>query len=238
MPNSRSILVVDDDAAMRELLRDVLEDAGFRVLEASDGDATRARLAEQPIDLLLLDLLLDGENGLNIAREVVATNDTPVVIVSGKDDVFDKVVGLEIGAYDYITKPFHPRELVARVENVLRRRYSAFSKSDEPLNGEAVHFNGWSLNTSTGQLIDPTGASVPLTSYEFQVLSVLANHPARILSRSQILDLVADREWDPLDRSLDVLIGKIRKKLGDDPRDPAFIRTMRGIGYMFVASAS
>lgn len=232
------ILVVEDDPDMRETVCTALLRDGYRVQEAEDGRGMRRVMAECHIDLVILDLVLPGESGLDLARELRSSSDIPLIMLTGKDNVIDKVVGLEIGADDYITKPFYARELVARIGTVLRRTNSNTGRT-EPNSGEAstsmIRFGDWQLDLFGQRLTSANGDVVVLTSYEFLVLSALAQHSGKALSRDQILDLVADREWNPFDRSIDVLIGKIRKKLGDDSRNPQFIRTIRNIGYMFVA---
>lgn len=231
------ILVVEDDPDMREIVCTSLSQDGFRVLEAGDAAQMRRVLAQSDIDLVILDLVLPGESGFDLARELRKNSDIPMIMVTGRGDVIDKVVGLELGADDYITKPFFPRELVARVRTVLRRTRPKLRGA--PLNSvktppQTIRFGPWVLDLSGQRLTKSTGESVTLTTYEFQVLSVLAQHPGKALSRDQIMDLVAEREWNPFDRSIDVLIGKVRKKLGDDSRDPRFIRTVRNMGYMFL----
>lgn len=232
------ILVVEDDPDMRETVCTALVREGYRVKEAEDGHGMRRVLKQWPVDMVILDLVLPGESGLDLARELRNTSDIPLIMLTGKDNVIDKVVGLEIGADDYITKPFHARELIARISTVLRRT-GLNSGSADRKPGEAssnlIRFGDWKLDLYGQRLTGAGGEAVILTSYEFQVLSVLAQRPGKALSRDQIMDLVADREWNPFDRSIDVLIGKIRKKLGDDPRDPKFIRTVRNAGYIFVA---
>jgi len=238
MASGAVILVVEDDPDMRETVCTALLREDYRVQEAEDGRGMRDVLAKSHIDLVILDLVLPGESGLDLARELRNSSDIPLIILTGKDNVIDKVVGLEIGADDYITKPFHARELVARIGTVLRRSRSRTGKAESD-SGEAspgtIQFGDWHLDLLGQRLTGSRGNSVVLTTYEFLVLSALAQHPGKALSRDQIMDLVADREWNPLDRSIDVLIAKIRRKLEDDSRNPQFIRTIRNIGYMFVA---
>lgn len=237
MANKDLILVVDDERDMRQMVCRALEREGFRSVEAGSGAEMRAVMAKREIDLLVLDIMLPDSDGFTLAREIRAKSTVPIIMLTGRDDVVDKVTGLELGADDYITKPFHPRELTARVRSILRR--SSTVESDIAASGAGASkravFAGWTLDLGAFKLISPTGEDVGLTGYEFQVLSVLVRHAQRILSRDQILDMVADREWSPYDRSIDVLIGKIRKKLNDDPSQPVFVKTIRGLGYMFVA---
>lgn len=238
MASETVILVVEDDPDMRETVCMALLRDSYRVQEAEDGRGMRAVLAQSHVDLVILDLVLPGESGLDLARELRSSSDIPLIMLTGKDNVIDKVVGLEIGADDYITKPFYARELVARIGTVLRRSASNTGKA-EPVSDEAppsmIRFGDWKLDLVGQRLTGANGGVVVLTTYEFLVLSALAQHSGKALSRDQIMNLVADREWNPFDRSIDVLIGKIRKKLGDNSRNPEFIRTIRNIGYMFVA---
>ena len=239
MASGTVILVVEDDPDMRETVCTALLRDGYLVQEAGDGPGMRSVLAQFHVDLVILDLVLPGESGLDLARELRSSSDIPLIMLTGRDNVIDKVVGLEIGADDYITKPFHARELVARIATVLRRARSNTAKV-EPDPGEAspgmVRFGDWQLDLFGQRLTGSSGDAVVLTTYEFQVLSALVQRPGKALSRDQIMDLIADRDWNPFDRSIDVLIGKIRKKLGDDSHNPNYIRTIRNIGYMFVAN--
>lgn len=240
MANKDLILVVDDERDMRQMVCRALEREGFRSVEAGSGGEMRSVMTKRDVDLLVLDIMLPDSDGFTLAREIRAKSSVPIIMLTGRDDVVDKVTGLELGADDYITKPFHPRELTARVRSILRRSSAADAELAAP--GAAVSkralFAGWTLDLAAFKLVSPTGEDVGLTGYEFQVLSVLVRHAQRILSRDQILDMVADREWSPYDRSIDVLIGKIRKKLNDDPGHPAFVKTIRGLGYMFVADVT
>lgn len=239
MAPGAAILVVEDDPDMRETVCTALLRDGYRVEEAEDGPAMRRILAQEHIDLVILDLVLPGESGLDLARDLRNASDIPLIMLTGKDNIIDKVVGLEIGADDYITKPFHARELVARIKTVLRRSRANEGKMEPESMGTwsgIFRFGDWQLDLSGQRLTGIDGGAVILTTYEFRVLSALVQRPGKALSRDQIMDLVADRAWNPLDRSIDVLIGKIRKKLGDDSRDPRFIRTVRNTGYMFVAN--
>lgn len=236
-----SVLIVDDEEVVRASVSAILESEGYGVLTAGSGAEMSNVLANQRVDLILLDLMLGREDGFALARDLRAASDIPIVILSGLHEIIDRVVGLEIGADDYITKPFHVREFKARIKTVLRR-YAiggagvAGNFRSSPTN--IVEFNGWRFNLESGELTDPDDMDVALTTYEFQVLDIFARNSKRVLSRSQILDNIFHRDWEPFDRSVDVLIGKLRKKLKDDPRQPKLIRTMRNIGYMFVAEVS
>jgi len=224
---------------MRETVCTALRRDGYSVEEAEDGPSMRRALGQRHIDLVILDLVLPGESGLDLARELRSSSDIPLIMLTGRDNVIDKVVGLEIGADDYITKPFHARELVARIGTVLRRSAANAGRIEGDsgrLSSALFRFGDWQLDLSGQRLKRVGGAAVTLTTYEFRVLAALAQRPGKALSRDQIMDMVADRAWNPLDRSIDVLIGKIRKKLQDDPRDPRYIRTVRNTGYMFIGN--
>jgi len=241
LTDRESILVVDDNPDMRKTICKILERDGYRVTEAEDGIQLHQALAENTIDLLLLDLVLGKDDGLKIAQEIQNDSNMPIIIISGKNDVIDKVVGLEIGADDYITKPFHARELIARVGSVLRRYQRSNQKPptrSKLLDRKIATFSGWRVDLIGGRLTSPEGRTVSLTTFEFQVLTIFIEHANQTLSRDQIMESASSREWFPNDRSLDVLIGKIRKKLNDKPRNPEYIRTIRNRGYIFIAEVN
>lgn len=226
------ILVVDDDARICRLLKHFLEGAGYAVRTASTGEEMRKLIKAASPDLVILDLMLGGEDGFEIARELRSQSDISIIMLSGKSDVFDKVVGLEIGADDYVTKPFNNRELLARVHSVLRRncKNAPVSPKRDP---SIARFAGWTLNMPAYELTSPLGKKTVLTSSEFHLLSALVTHHNRVLPREEILEMIAGREWSPVDRSIDVLVGKLRKKIETDPKSPCLIKTIRGIGYKF-----
>lgn len=234
------ILVVDDDRRLCRFLDTFLTSEGYRVRCANDGRAMRRALADDGFDLIILDLTFpSGEDGVSLATNLRGQYDLPLIMLSGKNSTIDKVVCLEMGADDYVTKPFEPRELLARIRSVLRRvaRRVTTAAPEDRAGDAAICFSGWRLDPSRYHLSSPSGGEVRLTSQEFQLLAALAERAGRILSREQILDIIANRSWTPYDRSIDVLIGKIRRKLrqDDDPTPaPEFIRTIRGVGYMFV----
>lgn len=234
MANQGTILIVEDDAEIRATVSRIFDYEGFGVKEASDGATMRKALADNLIDLVILDLMLPGEDGLTLARELRKTGNIPIIILTGKDEPIDKVIGLEIGADDYITKPFFQRELVARVRSVLRRTEKG-SPPEAEFTRRMIRFDNWTLDLDGQYLMSEDGKIVSLTAYEYQVLAALAQHPGRVLSREQILDLVAARNWEPYDRSIDVLIGKVRRKLNDNPKSPSIIKTVRNSGYLFMA---
>jgi two-component system, OmpR family, response regulator len=233
------ILVVDDDEAVRVLLRECFELEGFQVTEATNGKELSARLAEAPTDLITLDLNLGGENGFDIARQVRAVNNVPIVMITGKGDTIDRIVGLELGADDYIAKPFHVREVVARVRAVLRRYEGASSEPVVQRSGEQpstrLVFDGWTLDTGRRELRSDSGSLRDLTTAEFNLLLVLAERPRRVLSRDTIMDLLKGHDCSPFDRSIDSLIVRLRKKIEREADAPRLIKSVRGIGYVFAA---
>lgn len=232
------IAVVDDDDRIRRLLRRCFEPEGYRVSEAANRDELEALMLRDPVDLITLDLGLGGDDGLSIARSIRAASNVPIIMVTGKDDPIDMIVGLEMGADDYITKPFHVREVLARARSVLRRAAvlsespGTRPKSDT---GDSYVFDGWDLNVTRRELHDPAGNQVPLTTGEFDLLVVLVKNPNRVLSRDQIMDHLRGRDWNPDDRSIDNQIARLRKRIETDPQNPHFIKTVRGIGYSFTA---
>lgn len=226
------ILIVDDDARVRRLLERYLTRNSMDVYQASNGTEMRSVLAETEIDLILLDLLMPEDDGITLAREVRQNSNVPIIMLTGQADTVDKVVGLEVGADDYVTKPFDERELLARARSVLRRRNTAITDSSKT---DIVNFGDWRLNTASQELSNKEGVVQYLTKHEFILLDAFLKRPNRILTRNEILDLVASREWTSTDRSIDVLVGKLRKKVEADPRNPVYIHTQRGVGYKFSA---
>ncbi|MBZ9793873.1 response regulator [Rhizobium sp. 3T7] len=237
---SDRILVVDDDARIRQMLIRYFEDNGYRVHAVSNGSAMRAELAKAPYAAVFLDLVLpNGENGLELLRELRNTSDVPVLMLTGQDDVTDKVVGLEVGADDYIAKPFHLRELLARLRTVLRRRASttlpsrAFAHEEESL-----VFDGWRLDLARRRLTAPSGGDVPLTTGEFDMLLVFVRNAGRVLSRETLMDQTRNRNLEAFDRAIDAQIVRLRKKIEVDPKAPALIQSVRGVGYVFTGQLS
>jgi two-component system, OmpR family, response regulator len=229
------ILVVDDEAEIRTLLRKCFEREGFQVLEAKDGAELRASIDRHQIGLITLDLTLGGEDGLELAREIRARCNVPIVMISGKGDMIDRVVGLELGADDYITKPFQLREVLARVRAVLRR----YAPAEPPaIQGATAHerygFDDMVLDVTGRELARGSpGAVQELTTAEFNLLEIFVKRPHRVLSRDNIMDLLKGHEWSPVDRSIDALVGRLRKKIEPDPDHPRLIKTVRGVGYAF-----
>ena len=231
------ILVVDDDPLIRDLVVKQLSRQGYRTAAAADYKEMREQMDISSPDLVILDLRLPDKDGLEVARELRAESDVGIIMLTGLGDTVDKIVGLEIGADDYVTKPFEERELLARVGTVLRRTTRA--RELAPAKGQpVVEFAGWRLDLIGHELRSPEGKQVHLTNHEFQLLSAFAEQPNRVLSRDQILDIVGQREWSPYDRSVDVLVGKLRRKIEKTPKNPDFIKTIRGVGYKFTVLVS
>ncbi|UVE19267.1 response regulator [Pseudomonas sp. LS44] len=229
------VLAVDDDADIRELLADYLGGHGYEVALAADSQQMRALLAEQLPDVVLLDVGLPGEDGLSLARFLREHHDLPVIMISGASTPLDRIVGLEVGADDYLAKPFDPRELLARLKTVLRRYTRQPSAAVEAAaDDDLLALGDCRLDLQRHQLFDANGAEVPLTAMEFEMLQVFVQRPNRPLSRDQILNLTQQRDWNPYDRSIDIRIARLRRKLEPDPDKPQLIRTVRGVGYMFV----
>lgn len=231
MDTSPQILIVDDDRDIRTLLAEYLEANGFRTLTATNGIEMRQSLSESRIDLIVLDLTLPGEDGLTLCRNLRAQSTIPVIMLTARGEPLDRILGLEMGADDYLTKPFEPRELFARIRSVLRRTQAMppNSGSSEVL---AMSFSGWKLDMIGRHLVNPHGVVIALSGAEFRILKVLLEHPNRILNRDQLLELTQGREADPFDRSIDIQISRLRQKLGDDARTPLIIKTVRNEGYV------
>jgi two-component system OmpR family response regulator len=230
------LLIVDDDPGLRELLTDYLGRNGFRVSSAGDGRGLWAALERETVDLVILDLMLPGDDGLVLCRTLRARSPIPIIMLTARGDATDRIVGLEMGADDYLPKPFNPRELLARIKALLRRTRS--NDAAEPLeSGTVVRlcFAGWCLEVATRQLIAPDGLRVPLGAAEYRLLRVFLDHPQRILSRDQLLDLTQGREATPFDRSIDVQVSRLRRRLRDDPREATLLKTVRSEGYLFAA---
>ncbi|KPF71811.1 transcriptional regulator [Bosea sp. AAP35] len=231
------ILVVDDDVRIRQMLISYFEDEGYRVTAAADGAAMRDCLQRLTIDIILLDLILPGgEDGLMLAREVRARSDVPIIMLTGRDDVVDRIVGLEIGADDYIPKPFHLREVLARLRTVLRRRQPAAPARVAA--DETIHFEGWRLDLGCRQLVTADNREIILTTGEFEMLAALARYPGRVFSRDVLMDLTHGRSLEAFDRTIDAQIARLRKKIESDPKRPTLIKSVRGIGYVFTGKLS
>lgn len=229
------ILIVDDEAEIRLMLRRLFEREGFGVFEAKDGGELFAALDRHPVSLITLDLRLGGEDGLELARRVRMKDNVPIVMISGKGDPIDRVVGLELGADDYISKPFHLREVLARIRAVMRRYETATEAAgrDRGKTGAKHKFADWVLDISRRELCSTGGAREVLTTAEFNLLEIFVARPARVLSRDNLMDLLKGIEWTPVDRTIDNLVGRLRKKIEKQPDSPELIKTVRGIGYVF-----
>lgn len=238
MPGGNTILIVDDEKEIRKVVSSYLEEEGFRVLTAPNGAAMWQQLDAQPIDLILLDILLPDANGFALVRDLRRSNDIPVILLTGKSESVDKVVGLELGADDYLSKPFELRELLARIRSVWRRYQAAPSSTANHQAAEMKVFAGWALDQPHRRLYSPKGVEVELTSSEFELLRVLVNHPNEPVSRDHLLDATMSRHWTPYDRSIDMSITRLRKKIEKDPQRPMLIRTVRNIGYVLAASVT
>lgn len=238
MSDSIQILVVDDDADIRDMLTDYLSGQGYGVLQADSGPTARALLEEQAPHVVLLDVHMRGEDGLSLARYVREHFDIGIIMVSGAGEAVDKIIGLEVGADDYVGKPFDPRELLARIKSVLRRyQRAATPPSPEPAAmtaNQCVAIGACTLDLDARRLDNADGEEIPLTSAEFDLLKIFAERPNRPLTRDQILGLTHNREWDPFDRSIDIRIARLRKKIEPDADKPQVIKTVRGVGYMYV----
>jgi len=235
MADRGSILVVDDDKDVRDTIRDYFEFCGFDVSVAGDGDGMRNILASRPIEIVLMDLNLPGEDGLALTRELRASRPVGVIMLTAAGQTIDRIIGLEMGADDYVPKPFDPRELLARVKSVLRRlrerpREVPTSGEEKP---EVVRMGSCTLDLAAHRLYDASGGEIPLTSMEFDLLQAFARHPDRVLSRERLLELAHNRDGDVFDRSIDLRIARIRKKIEQDATKPQVLKTVRGAGYMF-----
>jgi len=228
------ILVVDDDPEIRRLLQTYLERNGLHVTAVGDGGGMWMALEHSRVDLIVLDLMLPGVDGLELCRTLRARSRIPVIMLTARGDEMDRVLGLEMGADDYLAKPFSARELLARIKVVLRRTRDlpVDSLEDTP---EGLAFAGWTLDTRTQNLTSPDGVVVALSQAEYRLLRVFLTHPNRALSRDQLLDLTQGREAGPFDRSIDVLVGRLRRRLNDDAKEPALIKTVRGRGYLLAS---
>jgi two-component system, OmpR family, response regulator len=234
------ILVVDDDARIRQMLIRYFQQEGYRVTGVADGAAMRAQLNARPVDVVLLDVVMPGEDGLTLAREIRSMSDVGIIMLTGRNEVLDRVVGLEVGADDYVVKPFHLREVLARVKSVLRRRRPAPEpavRSPEGA-GDVIRFDGWLLDTARRRLLSPSGEDVALTTGEFNLLAALAKHPGRVLSREALMDHTRGRGLKAFDRTIDAQIARLRKKIEPDPKNPTIVKSVRAVGYVFTAKVN
>ncbi len=239
-----AILAIDDDPEIRKVIGKYLEEDGYSVYTAANAAESNLILSQQPIDLILLDMVLPDGDGLDLMTDFRSRSKVPIIVVSGKSDATDRIVGLEMGADDYLTKPFHMRELSARIKSVLRRAAETQSASATPVGDastkgpDVFKFGQWTMNCAKYEVCDATGAPVSLTSGEFDLLRALVNSPNRVLKREHLFEVTRGIDYDTYDRAVDIQIGRLRKKLGDDPHTPSLIKTVRGVGYIFICDVT
>jgi two-component system OmpR family response regulator len=226
------ILIVDDQREICDLVQGYLTGEGYRVSAAHDGGEMRRVMAQGPVDLVILDLMLPGEDGLTLARSLREESGVGIIILTGRGETVDRIIGLEMGADDYLPKPFHLRELLARVKSVLRRA-STRTVDRQATPRSRARFAGWNLDLASRELLSPAGEEVRLTTGEFDLLTAFVNNANQVLTRDRLLDLARNREAGPFDRTIDVQVGRLRRKLEDDPQKPTMIKTVRGTGYIF-----
>ena len=231
-PNNH-ILIVEDDVTSRVTLAGYFAKEGFRISEAANGEEMWQIFSKNDVDLILLDIRLPGEDGLTLLKDIRHKSRVGVIMVTGRSDEVDRVVALEMGADDYVTKPFNMRELLARSKNLLAR---TVEQRLADTSARMKRFSGWTLNMNLRRLISPDGEEVNLTRGEFELLSALVSRPGHVMTRDNLLDYLNHREWDPSDRTVDVLIGRVRRKIETDPKNPSLIVTVHGVGYVFTGS--
>jgi two-component system phosphate regulon response regulator OmpR len=237
MSTNGCVLIVEDDSDIREMVAEYLSGQGYEVYQAESGADMREAIERNLPDVVLLDVRLPGEDGLTLARYLRERYDVGIIMVTAAGGVVDRVVGLEIGADDYVTKPFDPRELLARLKSVMRRlqsREPPQAQTTVRVGPERVRVGRCFLELGAHRLVDVAGQEVPITSMEYELLRVFTEHPNKVLTRDQILNLTHNRDWEPFDRSIDIRIARLRRKVEADPGEPQAIRTVRGAGYMFV----
>ena len=236
MSEKPRVVVVDDEADLRDTVGDYLSMHGFEVRTAEDGVSLRRLLEDEPFDLAVLDINMPGEDGLSIARFLRETSDMGIVFLTAAGETVDRIVGLEMGADDYLGKPFDPRELMARIKSVLRRREAAGRMARASSQGEetVVRFGQCLLNLDAQKLFDEAGEEIMITAMEFDLLKVFAENANKVLNRDQLLELAHNRDWEPFDRSIDIRVMRLRRKIEADPGKPQIIKTVRGVGYMFI----
>jgi two-component system OmpR family response regulator len=232
MTAKTSILLVDDDVEITELLGEYLTRFNYEVHCANDGPSMREQLRRHNVDLVVLDIMLPGADGLMLAREIRRQTRTPIIMLTARTSTLDRILGLENGADDYMSKPFEPRELVARIQSVLRRSQGP-QPEEAVASSEVVVFDGWELHRNLRTLVSPTGLVVALSNAEFRLLNTFLSTPRRLLSRDQLMEQARGRAMDAFERSIDLLVSRLRHKLADDSREVSMIKTIRGAGYMF-----
>ena len=236
MTDNGHILIVDDQQEICDVVQEYLAGEGYRVSTAHDGAGMRRVQSQGLVDLVILDLMLPGEDGLTLARSLRSESGIGIIILTGRGDTVDRIIGLEMGADDYLPKPFHLRELLARVKSVLRRVQSRTGDAPQQPPRSRARFSGWNLDLSSRELLSPSGEEVRLTTGEFDLLAAFVNNANQVLTRDRLLDLARNREAGPFDRTIDVQVGRLRRKLEDDPQNPSLIKTVRGTGYIFTPS--
>src|SRR4029077_9677619 len=233
MNDNGHIVIVDDQREICDLVQGYLTGEGYRVSTAHDGGEMRRTMAQGGVDLVILDLMLAGEDGLTLARSLREESSVGIIILTGRGEIVDRIIGLEMGADDYLPKPFHLRELLARVKSVLRRASSRNAERQSVPTRSKARFAGWNLDLSSRELYSPSGKEVRLTTGEFDLLAAFVNNANQVLTRDRLLDLARNREAGPFDRTIDVQVGRLRRKLEDDPQKPTMIKTVRRTGYIF-----
>lgn len=235
MTKGKQILIVDDDQEIRELLQEYMARAGFDVITAAEGRAMYSQLEHNQPDLIILDVMMPGDDGFSLCQQIRRSSQVPIIMLTAASDEADRVIGLELGADDYIAKPFSPRELMARIKALLRR-----SEFRQPVkeSGRRIRFADWSLDTLSQQLVNDDGSQMDLTGSDFILLSLFLQHPGQVLDRDTISDATRGRETLPMERGIDVQISRLRQKLGDNGKSPRIIKTIRGSGYMLIAEVS
>jgi two-component system OmpR family response regulator len=238
MENNDHVLIVDDDREIRELLASYLEKNGMRASLAANGRQMRALLEQTSVDLIVLDLMLPGEDGLALCRDLRSGKwrTIPVLMLTARNEETDRIIGLEMGADDYLTKPFAVRELLARIRSILRRARMLPPNLQVTEAAQFLEFGDWKLDTTARHLIDAQGTMVALSGAEYRLLRVFLDHPQRVLTRDQLLNLTQGRDADQFDRSIDLLVSRLRQRLQDDAREPRYIKTLRSEGYVFSAA--
>lgn len=236
MPEQSTALVVEDDEKIRRVLRNVLEDDGFAVVEAEDAESAVGFVESHELDLVTLDIQLGKDNGMDVLRRIRAVSQVPVIMVTGKDDVIDRVLGLEIGADDYITKPFHVREVLARIHAVARRYAVIEDQKEKPTSDVQVyHVDGLTIIPDRMEVLDRNGDECGMTTADMALLKIFLERSNRALSRDQLMDLIGGVEWSPLDRTIDNQVARLRKKIERNPAAPKLIKTVRGVGYVLAS---
>ncbi|SEN22666.1 two-component system, OmpR family, response regulator [Sphingomonas gellani] len=238
MGDTPHLLLVDDERSIREPLAQYLTRQGFRVTQAGDAEGARTRMAAYAIDLAIIDIMMPGEDGLSLCRHIAATSQVPVVLLTAKSEETDRIVGLEMGADDYVVKPFSPRELSARIKAILRRAAGGGGARHHAPESGSYAFAGWVLKSGERTLVDRDGVSVPLSTGEYNLLLALATRPRQVLTRDQLLDLTQGREAAAFDRAVDNQISRLRRKIEADPRNPDIIKTVWGGGYTLAAEVT